>query len=350
MAIKRQGSVNRYLFLTIIIVFAGALLWSMMEFFTAFLGATMFYVLSKQSANWLILKRKWKPSIVAILIILISFFIILVPIGIVATMLYEKIISVALSPTTLIKPIKELGELAEKRYHINIVNSSISGIQEFATRFVSSVLNTSINFFTTISMLYFFLFFMIVNINKMEEAVSEYLPFKQSHIKLFSTELKSQTIGNSVGIPLIIIMHVILAFLAYLIAGVADPVFWGVITGFASIIPLVGSALVWLPIAAYTLLNGHTWQGSFIGGWGVLVIGTSDNLIRFLLAKKMADVHPIVTVLGVILGLKYFGMTGLIFGPLIISYFLILIKIYHIEYQLVPTSVDDVKEELEELH
>ena len=338
MQLKKQTNSNRYILLIIIIFFAGVLVWSMMEFFTAFLGAIMFYVLCKPSINWLTLKKHWKPNYAALIIILISFFIILVPIGIIATMLYEKLISVALSPNMLIKPIKEMGDIIEKKYHINIINSSFSGVQDFATRFISSVLNTSINFFTTISMMYFFLYFMLVNANKMEEAIINYLPFKHSHIKLFSTELKSQTIGNAVGIPLIILLHIILATLAYLISRVSDPIFWGVITGFASIIPLVGSSLVWLPIAIYTLINGETWQGCFIIVWGVLIIGTSDNLIRFVLAKKMADVHPIVTVLGVIIGLKYFGMTGLIFGPLIISYFLLLIKIYHIEYQTIQYS------------
>jgi len=67
--------------------------------------------------------------------------------------------------------------------------------------------------------------------------------------------------------------------------------------------------------------------------FGLLVMGTLDNVVRFILAKKMADVHPIITVLGVILGLQYFGFLGLIFGPLLISYFFILLKIYYVEYQ-----------------
>ncbi len=348
MAFKKQSSVNRYFFLAIIILLGSALFWSLIEFFTAFLSATMFYVLSKPFVEWLIIQKKWKPNTSAILVMTISFFIILVPIGILATMLYEKIISVTLNPTILLKPIKEIGEMIEKRYNINIINSSLSGIQDFATRFVSSILNTGINFFSTISMLYFFLYFMIVNTNDMELAIMQYLPFKNSHIKLFSTELKSQTIGNSVGIPLIIIMHIVLAYIAFLIAGVGDPLFWGVITGFASIIPLIGSALVWLPIGIYTIIDGQTWQGFFVICWGVLVIGVSDNFMRFLLAKKMADVHPIVTVLGVVIGLKYFGMTGLIFGPLIISYFLIMLKIYHIEYQRPHTSEKVIEEVLEQ--
>ena len=117
-----------------------------------------------------------------------------------------------------------------------------------------------------------------------------------------------------------------------MIAGVDEAGFWGVICGFASVIPVVGTGLVWAPIAVYLLITDDTWQGVFVALWGLLVLGVIDNVIRFLLAKKMANVHPVVTVLGVIIGLKYFGVAGLIYGPLLISFFLILLKIYYREY------------------
>jgi predicted PurR-regulated permease PerM len=80
-------------------------------------------------------------------------------------------------------------------------------------------------------------------------------------------------------------------------------------------------------------------EGVGLIAWGAIVLGTMDNIVRFVLAKKMADVHPLVTLLGVIMGLKYFGITGLIFGPLLISYFLILLKIYYQEFQQTPTVI-----------
>jgi predicted PurR-regulated permease PerM len=104
-------------------------------------------------------------------------------------------------------------------------------------------------------------------------------------------------------------------------------------TAFASVIPIVGTAVIWLPVTAYLFVINHTWQGVFMLVWGAIVLGLTDNVVRFMLAKKMADVHPIITVLGVIMGLKYFGLAGLVFGPVLISYFLILLKIYYLEYQ-----------------
>jgi predicted PurR-regulated permease PerM len=329
---KIDSKINKYFFLAAIIVFGMLLLWSLMQFFTAFLGAVMFYVLSKPCINFL-LKRKWKRSLIATLIMLVSFFIILLPIAFLITLLYSKVLVVAQKPEIIVEPIKHFGDIIEQRYNISLLKGNMGKIQETAASLVSGFLNSGINFFTTITMMYFFLYFMIVNYGKLEAAIVLFLPFKRSKLEIFGNELKAQTISNALGVPLIALVHGILAFIAYQIVGMKEAAFWGVITGFCSVIPIVGTALIWLPASIYLFAKGNTWQGAFLFAWGNLVIGVSDNLIRFLLAKKMADVHPIVTVLGVIIGLKYFGITGLIFGPLIISYFIILLRIYYIEYQ-----------------
>jgi len=245
---------------------------------------------------------------------------------------------VATNPATINQTIKHFGEIIQARYKINLITSSIGNIQAFATTLVSSILNTGFNFFTTITMMYFFLYFMIVSTNRMEAAITLYLPFKRDQMKVFGSELRLQTFSNAVVVPLIIVVHGILLLIAYLIAGIGDAGFWCVISGFAAIIPLVGTSLIWMPMALCLFSQGHIWQGIFLIAFGVIVISASDNLVRFALAKKMADVHPVVTVLGVIIGLRFFGITGLIFGPLIISYFLILLKIYYVEYQL-PNSL-----------
>jgi predicted PurR-regulated permease PerM len=331
---KQDLKINRYFFLAVIIVFALLLLWALMDFFTAFLAATMFYVLSKPLVYWLGKRWNWKRSSAAILVITVSFFIILLPIGLFATMIYSKVVQVAAHPDDIIKPFKHFGEIIQQRFGINIISKdSLAKIQGIATQTISNLLNGSFNFFTTITMMYFFLYFMIIKTGKLEAGLILYLPFKRSKMLLFGDELKAQTFSNAVGVPLICVVHGVLSYFGYLIAGVNDAGFWGVVTGFASVLPLVGTGLIWVPTSIYLLAQGSNWQGVFLIGWGLLVIGISDNVIRFVLAKRMADVHPIVTVLGVIIGLKYFGITGLIFGPLIISYFLILSKIYYVEYQ-----------------
>ena len=147
-------------------------------------------------------------------------------------------------------------------------------------------------------------------------------------IQLLGDELKAQTYSNAIGMPLLALVQGIFAWIGYLIFGIQDAFFWGMMTGFFSFIPFVGSALIWAPAAIYQFSYGAPWQGIGIIIFGILVIGTVDNVFRFVFQKQFADVHPAITVFGVIIGLQLFGIPGLIFGPLLLSWFLLLIKIY----------------------
>ncbi|RFM26570.1 AI-2E family transporter [Deminuibacter soli] len=331
---RQDYKVNRYLFLAVIILFSVFLFFSLIQFFTAFLAATIFYVLSKPAMEWLIKKRRWKKTSAALLMILISFFIILLPIGLLTTLLYNKVISVVENPHIIMDPLRHIDQIVQERFHTNLISDkSMEKVQAFATVVLSALLNQGLNLFSTILIMYFFLYFMLTSINRLEAGIVFFLPFPRSKIEMFGKELVKLTFSNAVGVPLICLVQGSLGYACYMIAGLPEAGFWGVITGFASIIPVLGAGVVWLPVSLYFLITGHTWQGIFVVIWGALFIGLSDNIVRFVLAKRMADVHPIVTVLGVIMGLRYFGITGLIFGPLLISYFIILLKIYYFEYQ-----------------
>ncbi len=330
----QDNKINRYFFLAFILFIGVFLIYSLSAFTTAFLAAIMFYVLSKQPVNWLTRKKKWSKSTAAILVIIISFFIILLPISLMVAMLYKKALVVSQNTNQIIEPLKRLDIQVRDQYHFTLLSEKNLGqIQSLISEFISSLLNQGLNLLSSIAMMYFFLYFMIMNINRMEVAILLYLPFKREKISIFGDELKAQTFSNAVGVPLIAVAQGVFAYVAFLFTGVHESGFWAVLTGFASILPIIGTGLIWLPIAIYQLVEGHTWQGIVILAWGFLFLGSIDNVIRFVLAKKMADVHPIVTVLGVIMGLQYFGITGLIFGPLIISYFIILLKMYYTEYQ-----------------
>lgn len=332
---QQNHKVNQYIFLSVIVLFAVFLLYSLMSFFTAFLGAIMFYVLSKPMVEWLMKKRKWKKTWAALLVIVLSFFIILLPITLLGAMLFQKVSMVANNVSAITEPLSHLDAVLQERFHFTLLSEqNLSQLQTYITEFISGALNQGLNLFSTITMMYFFLYFMIMNINRMEAAIIFFLPFKRSQIAIFGNELEAQTFSNAVGVPLIALVQGLCAYIAFLIAGLNEAGFWAIVTGFASIIPIVGTGLVWVPAGIYMLTTGGTWQGVFIIAWGAIVLSSMDNIVRFVLAKKMADVHPVVTVLGVIIGLNYFGITGLIFGPLLISYFIILLRIYYKKYQV----------------
>lgn len=330
-----NNKINKSIFLVVIIVFALLLLYSISEFFTAFLGSIMFYVLFKPYMKFLVRKKKWNKSRAALLIVLISFFIILLPVLLFSGMLFNKISELVSQPDLILKYITQL----QVRLNIVLLNEkNMAEIQSRLASIVPSILNMGLSLFSSLAMMYFFMYFLLINFNRLEASIILLLPFEKRKIFLFGSELKSQTFSNAIGIPLIAVVQGLSAFFIYYIADVPEAAFWGILTGFASIIPIVGTGIIWLPICIFVFASGNTWQGFLVLAWSALVMGSADNVIRFILAKRMADVHPVVTVLGVIIGLNYMGIPGLIFGPLLISYFIILVKIYYSKYRHVPST------------
>lgn len=331
---QQDHKIDRYIFLAVILLFAGFLFFTLKEFFTAFLAALLFYILSKPSVEFLIKKKNWSKTMAAILVIVVSFFIILLPFSLLVGMLYNKAILIAGDTDSFLAPLKELDKKLQADYHFQLLSEkNLSGIQTYFTNFISSLLSQGLNLLSSMGMMYFILYFMIVNINRMEAAVVFYLPFKREKIMLFANELHAQTVSNAVGVPLIAVVQGSLAWGYYWWVDLSQPGFWAVLTGLSSIIPIVGAGIIWVPISIYLMANVGIAEGVGLIAWGSLLMGVMDNVVRFVLAKKMADVHPLVTLLGVIMGLEYFGITGLIFGPVLISYFLILLKIYYQEFQ-----------------
>ena len=325
--------INRYFFLAVIILFAAVLMLSLRAFFTAFLGAVIFYVLSKKPANWLISKRKWSKSLTAVTVIVVSLFIFLIPLTLVVAMLLKKVMVYSGNVTSLYAPLQELDMAIQNQFHITLLSDeNLKQLQEYSSHFISTALSNGLNTLGSVTMMYFFLYFLLVNINRLEASILHYLPFSRRKIILFGEELKAQTFSNAVGIPLVAFGQGFTAYIGYWICDVPEPAFWAVLTGATSILPIIGTGIFWIPIAAYLIMQQHTGQAVFLSVWGVMVMGTIDNVIRFVLAKKMANVHPLVTVLGIIIGLQNFGITGLVFGPLVISYFIILLKMYYSDY------------------
>ena len=110
------------------------------------------------------------------------------------------------------------------------------------------------------------------------------------------------------------------------------PLFWGMLTCFATVLPVVGTAIVWLPLAAYMMLDGRWGIGIGLILFGTLVITQVDNVMRFVLQKKMADTHPLVTIFGVVIGLPLFGFMGVIFGPLLLAMFVFFVDVFKCKY------------------
>jgi predicted PurR-regulated permease PerM len=107
---------------------------------------------------------------------------------------------------------------------------------------------------------------------------------------------------------------------------------WGVITAIFSILPVVGSGMVWVPGALVLALDDRMPQAVALALWGIVVVANTDNLIRPMVFRRWANVHPLITIVGAFGGVRYFGLLGLLVGPLALSYFFELLRMYRQEY------------------
>ncbi len=120
-------------------------------------------------------------------------------------------------------------------------------------KFVSATLKAIVDIFV----LYFILFFMLMNAKRLEQMVKEYLPFNDVNNRLLLNELKKQTIANSIGIAVLSVIQLLISLIGYTIFGIHEPLFWAVITGLASAIPAVGTGIAWIPLCIITYVSGQ---------------------------------------------------------------------------------------------
>jgi predicted PurR-regulated permease PerM len=128
----------------------------------------------------------------------------------------------------------------------------------------------------------------------------------------------------------------ILAMIGFSIFGLPSPIFWGTMLIFGAIIPGIGSPLVWVPAAVYLLFTGPLWQGLGLFAYGTLVISTSDNIIKPILLRETAQIHPLLAFFAILGGILSFGAVGFLVGPVILSLMLSVIRIYQTDILTAP--------------
>jgi predicted PurR-regulated permease PerM len=209
---------------------------------------------------------------------------------------------------------------------------NIQTLESNLANFIPTFLNSSATILGNMLVMFFVLFFMFTGGRAMELTVKQFIPLHQDSVIALAQETKHMVKANAIGIPLISIVQGIAAWLGYLIFGLNDALMWGFLTGVFAFFPIVGTMMIWVPLVVYLFSQGLNGPGTGLLIYSLLVTGNVDYLARVTLMKKIGNVHPLITVFGVIVGLQLFGFMGFIFGPLVFSYVIILIKIYAHEF------------------
>jgi predicted PurR-regulated permease PerM len=325
--------IKQVIFISILVLFGVLLFVQFTSFIPAILGAITFYVLMRKSMHKMMYKRKWNKDLAAALLMFTSFLVILVPIWALVSVLGSKVSYMMEHSDSVMASLQSVGKKIEHTFHVALLSpANLAKMQTMITNSLPNILAGTFATLTSIAIMYFILYFMLVNSVEMEDYLYEYIPLKDENIGWIGSELGNLVFANAIGVPLIAILQGIVALIGYAIIGVPDIMFWFIITSIASMLPFIGAAAGYIPLSLLLFAQNENFKGIAVLIYGFVIIGLVDNVFRIFLGRKLGDVHPLITVFGVIIGVNLFGFIGLIFGPILIALFLLLMKIYTNEF------------------
>ena len=320
---------QRVLLVTSLIVIAGFIIFGLSGYISAFLGAGILYVVLRPWFDNLVHKRHWNRTLVTTLMIIFSLVVIILPFLTLSLLLVGRIQYYSQNTGDILNLIHKGEDLTGfKITNPQNIQKILQQSAGFASRLLPSIAGSALDFLVIIGLMFFALYFMFSQQEGFQKGLKKYLPFDSKTQHELGDSLKNNVNANVIGQVLVCAVQGVLTGATLWIFGVPDAPFWGVIAFFVAFIPVLGTPLVWVPAGLIKLSQGDTGQGIGILVVGAVVIINIDNLLRIALAKRMGDIHPLVTLAGIVLGVPIFGILGLVIGPLLISYFIVLIDVF----------------------
>lgn len=221
------------------------------------------------------------------------------------------------------KPIKRLNP----KFEVNI-NQYLSVSAGWITDHLSTILGSVVNIITGLVLIFISLYFFLKDGIKFKNILIGLSPLNDKYDEEIFLKIK-QTIHSTVqGVLLISIVQGLLAGIGLWVFGIPNPTLWGSVSAIASLVPGLGTAIIFIPAVSYMYIAGNIPFAIGLALWGTLIVGLVDNLLGPYLYSRGIEVHQLIMLFAVLGGLTVFGPIGFIFGPIIIAMFFALIDIY----------------------
>jgi len=314
----------------VVLLLGFALAWALAPYATGLIGIPVLYVIFAPVHRWL--ARRMKPSISAGLVVLLGIFLIVVPgasfAGLVVSEAQQIATGVVKSPLLARLAALRIGGTDLGPELANLGRNIIAWLGTGAFSLVGTATRLALN----LSIAFFGLYYLLLRPGSTWDAVRPYIPFSALNADKLQQRFHDVTISTLIGTGLTAAIQGLLVAIGFAVTGLPNAVFWGVFTVVVAILPVVGAGLVWGPGVLALVAGGRYGAAAALAIWGVLAVGGVDYMIRPMVFRRWAHIHPIVTLVGAVAGVPYFGILGLLIGPLALSYFFELIRMYREEY------------------
>ena len=330
---------NRF-FLLLLTLVTLAFFWVLWPYYGAVFWGAVLALLFMPLYHRILRAMPRKRTLAALLTVAVIVVLVILPISMISVMLAQEAVSVYARVQT--------GELSVSRYFQQIYSalptwvtglldrSGLSSLGLIQERVATSLTETSkfiathalnigqnafdllVSFFIMLYLLFFFLLDGAALSRRIKDAIPLEPEIKRNLFSKFTTVIRATVKGNVV----VAIIQGALGGLTFWFLGIHAPVLWGTLMAFLSLLPAIGAALVWLPVAIYFLVTGAIWQGVTLIAVGVLVIGLVDNVLRPVLVGKDTKMPDYVVLVSTIGGIALFGLNGFVIGPAIAAMFM----------------------------
>lgn len=343
--------IKQVFLLAIILILAALICFNLSLFIPSVLGAITIYVLCRKYNFYLQEQKKWKPWVAAMVLMGASLIVLILPIYFIGDLLIEKLGNAQAYMEKFNVFLEKIHTYIYSKFKFDILSKGNmdklkSSVGQYSTKALSGTVNT----LTIVASMYFILYFMLEKPRFFERILSSAAPLKRSNVSMIGEKMRKLILANAIGIPVVALGQGIVALVGYYIFGAPSPVLLFALTAATSMIPVVGAAIVYGPVCIFMIAEGDMGSGLGLAAYCLIVVGLTDNVLRFTLLKKLEDIHPLNTVFGIIMGMNLFGFMGLVFGPIMVSLTLLLIQVYRNEFSDDDTpelQLPDKNEELE---
>jgi len=327
-------------FLVLIVAVSLAFAWILWPFYGAVFWGTVLAILFARLYRRLLRSMKQRRTLAALATVMIVVMMVILPLTLISALLlqegfsvYERVQSGELNIGRYFQQVFDAlpGWVTDLLDRFGLTNLSLmrerlsTGLMKGSQFLATQAINIGQNMFDFIVNLFivlYLLFFLLRDGDDLTKRIRDAIPLhaeqQRDLLNRFTTVIRATVKGNVV----VAIVQGALGGLIFWFLGIHAPVLWAVLMAFLSLLPAVGSALIWLPVAIYFLVSGAIWQGVVLIAFGVLVIGLVDNILRPILVGKDTKIPDYVVLISTLGGMAIFGLNGFVIGPVIAAMFM----------------------------
>ena len=323
---KKSKKVVVVISVALLLIFSAVIIWPIaLSIITGLILAYMFYPIYK-----FILKIVREKNISALIIVLLIIFILFIPAWFLFPILSKQIFDTYIYTqnidfSNILKTI--LPEAISKDTTTIITNFISNVVNSIFSKFSQTILDIP-NLLLQATVILFIFFFAMRDADKLEEYARSISPFSHEIERDISKQFKDITSSVVYGFVVIGVVQGLTTGIGLFIFGAPQPLILTILAVLTAIIPVLGAWIIWIPAAIYLLTQGHTGAGIGLILYGAIFVSWIDNVIRPYMVSRKSNISSAIVLIGMIGGLFVFGIMGLILGPLILSYLIILLDAY----------------------